>query len=117
MAKLQKACRNYNAWKAEHTPELKPWLFPEQNTLPRLNPADIGKWELTALPVVDEADAVLVLSDGGEEDDESSPVVMRTAAAAAASDDHDTTEQLVVSVPMAAAEPSTIDTAVTAGAK
>jgi len=44
MAKLQKACRSYNDWKAKHSPEHKPWLFPEQNSLPPLNPADIARF-------------------------------------------------------------------------
>ena len=41
MNKTHKACRGYMAWKSKHQPQLKPWLFPEQSTLPRLNPSDI----------------------------------------------------------------------------
>ena len=44
MGKLHKACRNYGAWKTTHAPEHKPWLYPEQNSLPHLNPADIGRY-------------------------------------------------------------------------
>ena len=33
----------YPKWKSaeKHNPNFKPWLFPDQMTLPRLNPADI----------------------------------------------------------------------------
>jgi hypothetical protein len=41
MVKLHKACLSYNEWKATNEPDFKPWLFPEQSTLPLLNPADI----------------------------------------------------------------------------
>jgi len=116
MLKLQKACRNYNAWKAEHSPELKPWLFPEQSSLPRLNPADIGRWEPTESPVADEGDVVAIQSDGGEEDD-SFGVHPGSAAAAASFGNSNTVEEMTASIPMAAAEPAVADiAAVPAGA-
>ena len=82
MVKLQKACRNYNAWKMTHSPELKPWLHPEQNSLPTFNPADIAKWDLTTAPVLDERDAAdavvaadaveaVAAADGADADDAS----------------------------------------------
>jgi len=113
MARLQKACRNYNAWKARHSPEHKPWLFPDQNSLPPLNPADIGNWEVTESPVLDERDAVAIVSDGGEEDEDSA-VTHPGSAAAAIGNSSVTVEEL--SVPMAATEPAVADTAVAAEA-
>ena len=35
--KMYKASLNYNSWKSKHNPGHKPWLFPEQIDLPRLN--------------------------------------------------------------------------------
>jgi len=121
MVKLQKACRNYSTWKATHSPELKPWLFPEQNSLPRLNPADIGKLELTESPVLDERNAVEVVavSDGADEDD-SSAILMESAeqlSAAQQATNYGTVEEITTAeLPSAAPEPLTHDTAVAAGA-
>jgi hypothetical protein len=41
ITKLRKACLSYNEWKKDNSPGYKPWIYPEQNTLPLLNPADI----------------------------------------------------------------------------
>jgi hypothetical protein len=41
ISKLHKACLAYDAWKKQNNPGHKPWLFPEQNTLPVLSTADI----------------------------------------------------------------------------
>lgn len=35
--KLRKACLEYNDWKKAHQPSFKPWLHPEQISLPRLD--------------------------------------------------------------------------------
>uniref|UniRef100_L7M4M5 START domain-containing protein 10 n=1 Tax=Rhipicephalus pulchellus TaxID=72859 RepID=L7M4M5_RHIPC len=35
--KLRKACLEYNEWKKAHQPSYKPWLHPEQISLPRLD--------------------------------------------------------------------------------
>jgi len=123
MVKLQKACRNYSDWKEKHAPEVKPWLFPEQNSLPRLNPADIGKWDLTSSPVLDERGVVetAAVSDNGDEDDSSGTLASSTEQLAAAQQatidgQRGTVEQVTAAIPMAAAEPQTSDTAVMAGA-
>jgi hypothetical protein len=59
MSKLHKACKGYDGWKAKHNPGLKPWLFPEQNTLPKLNLDDIRSMdEATAAEAIDETDAI-----------------------------------------------------------
>jgi len=39
--RIGKACRSYPGWKSQHNPQLKPWLYPEQMTLPRLDLSQI----------------------------------------------------------------------------
>jgi hypothetical protein len=39
---LTKACAKYEKWKSKNQPSFKPWLYPEQMSSVRLNPADIG---------------------------------------------------------------------------
>lgn len=33
---MKQACKNYVAWKQKNRPFYRPWIFPEQSTLPRL---------------------------------------------------------------------------------
>jgi StAR-related lipid transfer protein 10 len=59
MSKLYKACKNYVAWKSKHDPHFKPWIFPEQNTLPKLNADEIlSIVEATGADMIDETDAL-----------------------------------------------------------
>ena len=37
---MHKAALGYQAWKAEHAPSYKPWIWPEQSILPMLRPED-----------------------------------------------------------------------------
>ncbi|UJR36852.1 hypothetical protein I4U23_029565 [Adineta vaga] len=46
MKKLAKACTKYDKWKATNQPHHKPWLNPEQMTLPRYNPNEIGTFDV-----------------------------------------------------------------------
>jgi len=58
MSRLRKACRGYETWKSQHRPNFRPWLSPEQNTLPQFNPADIRPMsETTDVAVIDERSA------------------------------------------------------------
>ena len=41
VATLIKAARAYPKWKAENSPGLKPWIFPDQNKLSPLNVLDV----------------------------------------------------------------------------
>lgn len=39
--KLYKAACGYTEWKANHNPDFKPWLNPDQNKLPMVNKDDL----------------------------------------------------------------------------
>lgn len=67
MSKLHKACRGYESWKAKNSPQLKPWVFPEQNTLPRINMADISS--VAAAASDDDIDETDAIDDDGEDSD------------------------------------------------
>ncbi|VDO12398.1 unnamed protein product [Rodentolepis nana] len=41
VSKLVKAARAYPEWKAQNSPSIKPWIYPEQNKLAPLNTQDI----------------------------------------------------------------------------
>ena len=59
--KLQKTALEYPKWKAKHKPNDKPWLHPEQSSLPPFDPNDLitqnsdGVYEQVE---VDETDAM-----------------------------------------------------------
>ena len=69
MNKIHKACRGYNSWKSKHNPHHKPWLYPEQITLPRLNIVDILPMnDYAAAECIDESD--ILESEVKDDDDD-----------------------------------------------
>ena len=64
--RLYKACHEYDAWKAaQPRPNYKPWLYPEQSALPRLDWDKVGPFsELligrtnSSRELLDEANAI-----------------------------------------------------------
>uniref|UniRef100_A0A8B9JWW8 START domain-containing protein 10 n=1 Tax=Astyanax mexicanus TaxID=7994 RepID=A0A8B9JWW8_ASTMX len=55
MRKIYKACLKYPEWKRKHEPNLKPWMYPEQNTLPCINVADLTVQRADSLENIDES--------------------------------------------------------------
>jgi len=47
MKKLSKACLKYEKWKSKNSPQFKPWLYPEQITVPRYTPSDVIEFDKT----------------------------------------------------------------------
>lgn len=55
---VHKAGRDYPEWKAQNSPDQKPWLNPEQNTLPKMDPAELSIQRADSLENVDESSKV-----------------------------------------------------------
>ena len=55
MKKIYKASQKYPEWKRKHNPNLKPWMYPEQNTLPCINVADLTIQRADSLENIDES--------------------------------------------------------------
>ncbi|KFQ04767.1 PCTP-like, partial [Leptosomus discolor] len=54
MKKIYKAGLKYPEWKRKHDPEYKPWVYPEQNTLPSVNLAELSVQHADSLENIDE---------------------------------------------------------------
>ncbi|KAI1233984.1 PCTP-like protein, partial [Lamprotornis superbus] len=54
MKKIYKAGLKYPEWKRRHDPEYKPWVFPEQNTLPSVSLAELSVQHADSLENIDE---------------------------------------------------------------
>lgn len=52
---VHKAGQSYGDWKSQNHPEQKPWLYPEQNTLPMMDPAELSIQRADSLENVDES--------------------------------------------------------------
>ncbi|XP_055016063.1 START domain-containing protein 10 [Boleophthalmus pectinirostris] len=57
MRKIYKASLKYPEWKRKHSPQLKPWLFPEQNSLPCIDPGSLSLQRADSLENIDESGA------------------------------------------------------------
>ncbi|XP_014189771.1 START domain containing 14 [Haplochromis burtoni] len=55
MKSVHKAGQEYSNWKSQNSPDLKPWLYPEQNTLPMMDPAELSIQRADSLENVDES--------------------------------------------------------------
>uniref|UniRef100_A0A3Q4AEL9 START domain-containing protein n=1 Tax=Mola mola TaxID=94237 RepID=A0A3Q4AEL9_MOLML len=67
MKGVHQAAVKYSAWKQAHSPHQKPWLYPEQNTLPVMDPAELSIQRADSLENVDE-----VTQEDGQENEDSS---------------------------------------------
>uniref|UniRef100_A0A4W6FQS4 StAR-related lipid transfer (START) domain containing 15 n=1 Tax=Lates calcarifer TaxID=8187 RepID=A0A4W6FQS4_LATCA len=55
MRKIYKASLKYPDWKRKHNPNLKPWMFPEQNTLPCISVSELTVQRADSLENIDES--------------------------------------------------------------
>ncbi|XP_069468560.1 START domain-containing protein 10-like isoform X2 [Ambystoma mexicanum] len=71
LKKIYKACLNYPAWKKINQPQFKPWLNPEQNTLPTIPISKLAMQHAESLENIDESALIDANEDkGGNSDDE-----------------------------------------------
>lgn len=63
MKSVHKAGQDYPEWKQENCPHHKPWLHPEQNTLPMMDPAEL---------TIHRADAPECVDDSSKDDNQES---------------------------------------------
>ncbi|XP_008308041.1 START domain-containing protein 10 [Cynoglossus semilaevis] len=65
MSKINKACLKYSEWKQRHNPNFKPWLYPEQTTLPSIPLSELSIQRAESLENIDESS----LAETQERDD------------------------------------------------
>lgn len=65
MRKINKACLKYSDWKRSHNPGFKPWLYPEQTTLPSIPLSELSVQRAESLENIDES----LLAETQERDD------------------------------------------------
>ncbi|XP_040428692.1 START domain-containing protein 10-like [Cygnus olor] len=66
LKKLHKACVQYPAWKQQHGANVKPWLYPEQNTLPVLALAELALQHAASLENIDESGLAEAKDEGSD---------------------------------------------------
>uniref|UniRef100_A0A667Y2G6 START domain-containing protein 10 n=1 Tax=Myripristis murdjan TaxID=586833 RepID=A0A667Y2G6_9TELE len=71
---VHKAGQDYPEWKQQNSPDQKPWLFPEQNVLPMMDPSELSIQRADSLENVDES---LVAEEQENEDSSCVPAVLR----------------------------------------
>lgn len=72
MKKMYKACQKYPDWKQKHNPQFKPWLFPEQSTLPTVGLSELSIQHADSLENIDESSLSETKDDRAEGSDEDS---------------------------------------------
>ncbi|KAB0371399.1 hypothetical protein FD755_017808 [Muntiacus reevesi] len=75
MKKMYKACVKYPEWKQKHQPHFKPWLHPEQSSLPSLALSELSVQHADSLENIDESSVAESREDrtgsaGGEGSDD-----------------------------------------------
>ncbi|CAJ1065658.1 START domain-containing protein 10 [Xyrichtys novacula] len=55
LKKINKACLKYSTWKQGHNPGFKPWLYPEQTTLPSIPLTELSIQRAESLENIDES--------------------------------------------------------------
>ncbi|XP_048399607.1 START domain-containing protein 10 [Stegostoma tigrinum] len=55
MKRIYKACLKYPEWKQRHNPNFKPWVYPEQNTLPSVSLSELSLQHASSLENIDES--------------------------------------------------------------
>lgn len=65
---MHKAGQGYPVWKRQNAPEYKPWLYPEQNALPFMDPVNLVIQRGDSLENVDESSLLDVQENETAED-------------------------------------------------
>ncbi|XP_032384518.1 START domain containing 14 [Etheostoma spectabile] len=60
---VHKAGQMYPEWKQQNSPDRKPWLYPEQNTLPMMDPAELSIQRADSLENMDESSKVAAVDN------------------------------------------------------
>ncbi|XP_072126855.1 START domain containing 14 isoform X1 [Mobula birostris] len=66
LKRLHKVCLKYPEWKGKNRPDFKPWLYPEQNSLPTMSLDVLSIQHADSLENIDES----ALSEGNGSDEE-----------------------------------------------